>query len=151
MNSLRMIEQEDESNDNEEVTWDDQQRINTFSKLNGRLRNIEERLEELKVCLISYDWGRKVDAVPKQEKESLDDLSTELELADEDEPVLYKIGEAFLHMPHPQALKRLESDQSELDERLAQLTSQAESCETEMKELKVTLYAKFGKSINLDE
>ena len=54
-------------------------------------------------------------------------------------------------MPHPQALKRLESDQSELDERLAQLTSQAEGCETEMKELKVTLYAKFGKSINLDE
>lgn len=29
---------------------EDQQRINTFSKLNTRLKSIEERLEELKVC-----------------------------------------------------------------------------------------------------
>ncbi|KAF7428002.1 hypothetical protein PC9H_007220 [Pleurotus ostreatus] len=134
MNSLRMLEQEDEATDAEEVTWEDQQRINTFSKLNSRLRSIEENLEEV-----------------KQEKEALDDLATELELADEDEPVLYKIGEAFLHMPHPKALKHLEKDQGELDKRLSALTASAEDCEKQMKELKVTLYAKFGKAINLDE
>jgi len=75
----------------------------------------------------------------------------ELELADEDEPVLYKVGEAFLHMPLPRALKRLENDQSDLAGRISVLSASSEECETKMKELKVTLYAKFGTAINLDE
>ncbi|KAJ6521912.1 Prefoldin subunit-domain-containing protein [Mycena vulgaris] len=134
MNSLRMLEQDDESDDAAEVTWEDQQRINSFSKLNTRVRNLEERLQDL-----------------KQEKEALDDLATELELADEDEPVLYKVGEAFLHMPLPRALKRLEKDQSVIDAEVSTLSGSVEQCEKEMKELKVTLYAKFGRAINLDD
>ncbi|KAL0956769.1 hypothetical protein HGRIS_002889 [Hohenbuehelia grisea] len=134
MNSMRMLEQDDETNEAEEVTWEDQQRINTFSKLNTRLRSIEDKLQEL-----------------KQEKEALDDLSTELELADEDEPVLYKIGEAFLHMTHSKALKYLEKQQGEIDGNVSALAASAEDCEKQMKELKVVLYAKFGRAINLDE
>jgi len=104
----------------------------------------------------------------KQEREAFDDLAAELELSDEDQPVLcvnhlhnplqdfiffnrYKVGEAFLHMPHSQAVKRLERDQNVIDARVAALAAQADECETEMKDLKVTLYAKFGKAINLDE
>jgi len=113
---------------------EDQQRINSFSKLNTRLRSIEEKLEEL-----------------KQEKDALDDLSSELELADEDEPILYKVGEAFLHMPHARALKRLEKDQADIDKQVSSLTASVEDCEKKMKELKVILYAKFGRSINLDD
>ncbi|KAJ7130840.1 Prefoldin subunit 4 [Mycena crocata] len=134
MNSLRMLEQDDENDDAAEVTWEDQQRINSFSKLNTRMRNIEEKLQEL-----------------RQEKEALDDLATELELADEDEPVLYKVGEAFLHMPLPRALKRLEKDQADIDTQVSALSGTVEQCEKEMKELKVTLYAKFGRAINLDD
>ena len=63
----------------------------------------------------------------------------------------YKIGEAFIHMPHPRAVKRLEKDLSALNEELSKHTSSAEDCEKTMKELKVTLYAKFGRAINLDE
>ncbi|CDO76972.1 hypothetical protein BN946_scf184281.g19 [Trametes cinnabarina] len=113
---------------------EDQQRINTFSKLNTRLRAIEENIQEL-----------------KQEKEALDDISMELELADEDEPVMYRIGEAFIHMPHPRAVKRLERDLVALNAELEKQTSNAEECEKQMKELKVILYAKFGRAINLDE
>ncbi|KAJ7187900.1 Prefoldin subunit-domain-containing protein [Mycena filopes] len=134
MNSLRMLEQDDENDDAAEVTWEDQQRINSFSKLNTRMRTIQDKLEDL-----------------KQEKEALDDLATELELADEDELVLYKVGEAFLHMPHPRALKRLERDQADIDSQISSLSSTVEQCEGEMKGLKVTLYAKFGRAINLDE
>jgi prefoldin subunit 4 len=134
MNNMRMLAEEEENDDGTEVTWEDQQRINTFSKLNTRLRSIEERLEEL-----------------KQEKEALDDLSTELELTDEDESVLYKIGESFLHLPQPRAMKRLEKDQAVLSAQVLDLSASAEQCETEMKELKVTLYARFGRAINLDE
>ncbi|ESK81958.1 subunit of the heterohexameric cochaperone prefoldin complex [Moniliophthora roreri MCA 2997] len=133
MSSIRM-QDVDGTGDEAEVTWEDQSRINTFSKLNTRLRGIKEKIEGLRT-----------------EKETLDDLSTELELADEDEPVLYKLGESFLHLPHSKALKRLENDQKDVEARLGQHLSQADACEKEMRELKVVLYAKFGSSINLDE
>ncbi|KAJ7680657.1 Prefoldin subunit 4 [Mycena polygramma] len=132
MNSLRMLDHDDD--DAPEVTWEDQQRINSFSKLNTRLRNVEEKLQDL-----------------KQEKEALDDLATELELADEDDPVLYKVGEAFLHMPLPRALKRLEKDQADVDSQVSSLSTTVQQCEKEMKELKIALYAKFGSAINLDD
>jgi len=98
------------------------------------VRNIEAKLQEL-----------------KQEKEALDDLTTELELADEDEPVLYRVGETFLHMPLPRALKRLEKDQADVSAQVSSLSDTADQYEKEMKELKVTLYAKFGSAINLDD
>jgi len=48
MSSLRMLAQEEEKDESAEVTWDDQERINSFSKLNTRARNLEEKLQELK-------------------------------------------------------------------------------------------------------
>ena len=61
------------------------------------------------------------------------------------------MGEAFLHLPHSHAMKRLEKDQTALETELSRLTERAEECETTMKELKGILYAKFGRAINLDE
>lgn len=63
----------------------------------------------------------------------------------------YKIGEAFLHLTLPRALKRLEQDQSDIDHQVAKLSSSADECTSEMKELKTILYGKFGRAINLDE
>jgi len=63
----------------------------------------------------------------------------------------YKIGEAFVHMPHARAMRRLQRDQETVDAQVAELTTKTGECETEMKQLKVVLYAKFGKAINLDE
>jgi prefoldin subunit 4 len=54
-------------------------------------------------------------------------------------------------MPLPRALKRLENDRSDLDARISALSASSDDCETKMKELKVALYAKFGRAINLDE
>ncbi len=54
-------------------------------------------------------------------------------------------------MPHSRALKRLEKDRATIGAEVAELAAQADECETEMKQLKVILYAKFGKAINLDE
>lgn len=63
----------------------------------------------------------------------------------------YRVGEAFLHMPLPRALKRLERDQSDLEKRMALFSVSSSDCETQMKDLKVSLYAKFGSAINLDD
>ncbi|KAG8732059.1 hypothetical protein FRC10_001263 [Ceratobasidium sp. 414] len=130
---MRMLPQDDESEENTEVTWEDQQRINNFSKLNTRATDLEETINK-----------------QKSEKEALDDLAMELELADEDEPVEYKIGEAFFRIPLPRAQALLLKDQESAEEDIKKLQAQVDECNQEMKELKVVLYAKFGKQINLD-
>lgn len=48
-------------------------------------------------------------------------------------------------------MKRLEKDQHRLTDELSKLNERVEDSEKTMKELKVLLYAKFGRAINLDE
>ncbi|EOR00211.1 Prefoldin subunit 4 [Wallemia ichthyophaga EXF-994] len=132
MSSLSMLEknQEDAS---EEVTWQDQSRINEFSKYNKRLEDIEEALTD-----------------KKTEREQIDDLSMELELADEDQPVLYKLGDSFVYISLEKAQSQIEADCNALDAIIDGLKSRAEDCERSMSELKVHLKSKFKDSINLD-
>ncbi|CAE6415283.1 unnamed protein product [Rhizoctonia solani] len=130
---MRMLNQDEESEENTEVTWEDQQKINAFSKLNTRCTDLEEKI-----------------AKQKSEKEALDDLAMELELADEDEPVEYKIGEAFFHISLKRAQMLLQKDQESIDSEINGLQGKIDQCQQEMKDLKVALYAKFGKQINLD-
>ncbi|CCA68630.1 probable GIM3-Gim complex component [Serendipita indica DSM 11827] len=130
---MRMLSQDEEKDADVEVNWEDQQRINTFSKTNTRFQNLQEELE-----------------VAKKEKEALEDITTELELADEDQPVLYRVGEAFVHLPLDQAQKRLAADAEVVEAEVARLQDALDMCQSTMKELKLQLYAKFGTSINLD-
>lgn len=60
------------------------------------------------------------------------------------------MGDAFVHISLSAAQKQLEHDQESLDKEIADLRSRIDECETTMKELKVQLYGKFGKAINLD-
>ncbi|KAF9507082.1 hypothetical protein BS47DRAFT_1489044 [Hydnum rufescens UP504] len=130
---MRMLTPAEESEDAPEVNWEDQQRINSFSKFNTRSKDLEETLEKR-----------------KEEREALDDLSTELELADENQPVLYKVGETFLHVSVSKALTLLASHQITLEKDINGLQERLGECTTEMTNLKIVLYAKFGKAINLD-
>lgn len=107
----------------------------------------------------------------QKEKEELDDLSTELELTDEDETVpydfqarlarrsdramltfddRYKIGDAYFHVLQPQAIEMLEQASAKIEEDVEGLESKLETIKEEMTQLKVELYARFGKSINLE-
>lgn len=63
----------------------------------------------------------------------------------------YKVGEAFVHISQPRALKRLERDHENITAQVLTLSESAEDCEKKMKALKVALYAKFGRAINLDD
>ena len=56
--------------DDVEVRWEDQQRINAFGRLNGRMHELEDDLKKV-----------------SSEHELLDDAANELILADDDEPV----------------------------------------------------------------
>lgn len=75
----------------------------------------------------------------QEEKDYYDDLSTELELAEDDQPVLYKMGEAFFHLSLPAARRQLRADMKRYDADLERLRGRAEDCEKGMKDLKVLL------------
>ncbi|KAL5593985.1 hypothetical protein BROUX41_001038 [Berkeleyomyces rouxiae] len=136
MMQRRMLSKEDEAamGDEVQVRREDQDKINRFSRLNQRESLLEEALK-----------------TKNKEKEDLDDLSTELELADEDSKVPYKIGDAFFHLPLEQAQELLAQSATRLDDDTSELEDKLFTLREEMTELKVQLYARFGKSINLEK
>ncbi|KHN99180.1 Gim complex component GIM3-like protein [Metarhizium album ARSEF 1941] len=137
----RMLSKEDEqAADEVEVRREDQDKINKFSRLHQREVAMEEELK-----------------LKNKEKEELDDLATELELADEDEKIqyanryiVYKIGDAFFHIPLEQARDMLETATTKIEEEASELEDKVGSLREDMQQLKVELYARFGKQINLE-
>ncbi len=62
----------------------------------------------------------------------------------------YKIGDAFFHLPLPQAQELLGLSTARLEEEISELEDKLETIRDEMTQLKVDLYARFGKTINLE-
>ncbi|KAJ2890824.1 hypothetical protein IWW38_003924, partial [Coemansia aciculifera] len=83
--------------------------------------------------------------------EYLDDLATEMELLDDEEPVLYKIGDTFVKLTLEGAQTRLEKDKTTIDLRVDELDTKISDTCSEMDGLKRELYTKFGKAINLEK
>ncbi|KAK0673512.1 Prefoldin subunit-domain-containing protein [Cercophora samala] len=133
--SRRMLtkEEEDAVGDEIEVRREDQDKINKFSRLHSHTLTLEDELK-----------------VKNKEKEELDDITTELELADEDDLVPYKIGDAFFHLPLPQAQELLGLSTAKIEEEIGELEDKMATIREEMTQLKVELYARFGKTINLE-
>lgn len=129
--SMRMLKGNEETES--EVTWEDQCKINSFSRLYAQQTNFEDLLAE-----------------KKKEKEALDDLAQELELVDEDELLPYQVGESFFQLKQSECLERIEESKTSLDKNIEQLKKQIDSTSGELEQLKAALYKKFGKSINLD-
>ncbi|KAK0748507.1 Prefoldin subunit-domain-containing protein [Apiosordaria backusii] len=133
--SRRMLtkEEEDAVGDEIEVRREDQDKINKFSRLHSYELSIEEQLK-----------------AKNKEKEELDDITTELELADEDDLVPYKIGDAFFHLPLPHAQELLGLSTAKIEQEIGELEDKMATIREEMTQLKVELYARFGKTINLE-
>ncbi|KKK26936.1 hypothetical protein P175DRAFT_0514924 [Aspergillus ochraceoroseus IBT 24754] len=132
----RMLSKEDEATigtEDNEVRREDQEKINRFSRLHQREATLEELLK-----------GKQKD------KEDLEEISTELELADEDELVPYKIGDSFVRLPLEEAQALLSASTEKIDAEVAKLEDGLSDLRDEMQQLKVALYARFGRSINLE-
>lgn len=65
-------------------------------------------------------------------------------------PCRYKIGDAFFHLPLPQAQEMLSSSTTQIEEDVSVLEDKIGTTKEEMTQLKVELYARFGRSINLE-
>eukprot|EP00123_Amoebidium_parasiticum_P019587 comp27235_c0_seq1/m.47146 comp27235_c0_seq1/g.47146 ORF comp27235_c0_seq1/g.47146 comp27235_c0_seq1/m.47146 type:complete len:133 (-) comp27235_c0_seq1:476-874(-) len=116
------------------VTWEDQERINTFSRLTTRLG----------------DYQAKLIALQKQ-KQNTEDASSELMmLVDDSEMVPFRVGEAYIEVTQDEAQEMLEERQQEIDTEVAEIEEKVEGIKATLATLKVELYAKFGKTINLE-
>ena len=118
---------------NTQVTFKDQQKINEFSKLIMRKDAIAQEL-----------------TLQREEKEYLDDVSLEIELIGEDEPVQYKVGDLFIFMKQSKVTAQLEEDAERLDNKIQTLEDKQRDIDSRLDALKAALYAKFGDNINLE-
>ncbi len=62
----------------------------------------------------------------------------------------YKIGDSFMSVPLSEAQEMLATASKQMDDEVLRLEESLHELRGEMKGLKVQLYARFGKSINLD-
>ncbi|KAL2006482.1 hypothetical protein VTN00DRAFT_9150 [Thermoascus crustaceus] len=132
----RMLSKEDEASaggEDTEVRREDQDKINRFSRLHAREAVLEEQLK-----------------AKQKDKEDLEEISTELELADEDELVPYKIGDSFISLPLSEAQSMLAASTEQIEGEVSRLEESLSDLREEMQQLKVALYARFGRSINLE-
>lgn len=116
-----------------QVTWEDQQNINKFGRLNNRFHELEDEIR-----------------AATETNESLEDASNELILTDE-EVVRFQIGEVFAHVPKDDVETRIEEMKESTSKNLEKLEEEKESVLAQMAELKKILYGKFKDSINLEE
>ncbi|KXJ18487.1 prefoldin subunit 4 [Exaiptasia diaphana] len=115
------------------VTLEDQQCINTFARKNGRLLEIKADIEEKKKSL-----------------RNIEDACDELLMLDDDSTIPYKIGEVFVNLSSDEVQSMLEKEKEKTEEEIKGCEDQCTSIQEVLDDLKVRLYAKFGKNINLD-
>jgi prefoldin subunit 4 len=65
-------------------------------------------------------------------------------------PCRYKIGDSFFHVTVSQAQEMLAASTTRIEDDVSQLEDKLSTAREEMTQLKVELYARFGKSINLE-
>ncbi|KAI4228695.1 MAG: hypothetical protein L6R36_001463 [Xanthoria steineri] len=131
-----MLSREEEvavGRDDLEVRREDQDKINKFSRLHQREMLLEDDLKSR-----------------AKEKEDLEEIFSELELADEDEKVPYKLGDAFILLPLPEVQQLLSKSTDKIEKSVSATENKLGDIREEMNSLKVELYARFGKSINLE-
>lgn len=62
----------------------------------------------------------------------------------------YKLGDAFIMLPLPEVQDLLSKSTSQIEESVSATEGKLSTIREEMETLKVDLYARFGKSINLE-
>eukprot|EP01105_Mastigella_eilhardi_P007042 TRINITY_DN18510_c0_g1_i1.p2 TRINITY_DN18510_c0_g1~~TRINITY_DN18510_c0_g1_i1.p2 ORF type:complete len:134 (-),score=67.70 TRINITY_DN18510_c0_g1_i1:72-473(-) len=118
----------------EEVTYEDQQRINKFGGLTTKLHQLEA----------AHDDKRKDIA-------RIQNAIAEL-LMLEQEKVMYHMGEAFVEVDTTTAQEMLEKEEARFTVDAEQIAQETAKIKATLTELKASLYAKFGRAaINLEE
>lgn len=115
------------------MTWEDQQRINTFGRINNRKHEIEDEI-----------------VAKKKVAEDLEDAENELILTDEEE-IRVLTGEVFIHTPRDNVEELLTKLADKNKHELQVLEQEKGKIVEKLSDLKRILYGKFKDQINLEE
>lgn len=134
-----------------EVTLDDQLRINQFSVLNQQLTHLELQLaEDLGVLEATEDGYEEL-------KNNLDFFSEDSDInALSDNPeassliIPTKVGGFFVHLPYSQSVAHLHNKITTLKSKITHDQEKIAYLKERLKELKCFLYQKFQGAINLE-
>ena len=116
-----------------QISREDQIKINLFSRTNQKYNELQFDIKKL-----------------KHELENLQDAEGAVEEAMGD-PLKLFIGEALIEVDDEAAQGYVEKVMEEKQEELEKLQDRSDEYETELKNLKSFLYARFGSNINLEE
>lgn len=75
----------------------------------------------------------------------------ELLLLDDGEGVPYRIGDSFYSLTPEEVAERMEGEKGAVEGEISKMEEEIENVKEELAKLKVTLYGKFGNSINLEK
>ena len=138
-----------------QVTWEDQQSINSFGRLIGKLKELEgelkakqlqeENLQEALNDLTEMSLGGGLG--DDDDDDALDAAAAE----EAPQRVHYWLGEIIVEMSLDEAEQRLEGERALIKKDISRMNSEMQDIQKTLAQLKVTLYAKFGHdNINLD-
>ncbi|CAD8135498.1 unnamed protein product [Paramecium octaurelia] len=122
------------STDNIEVDRQDQQKINSFSRLN-----------------LQYHELIRLNQARKDELTRLSDGKDEMELMEDDEKIPYRFGDSFIRVNVEKARSLIDEQVTNIKKQFEEDTKKIEETLKQMNNLKAKLYAKFGSQINLDD
>jgi prefoldin subunit 4 len=87
----------------------------------------------------------------QKQKQNMEDAEADvLMLDDDDARIPYRIGEVFVHLTGDEVQERLEHDKAQVDAEVDEIGVEVSEIKATLTRLKVELYAKFGKAINLE-
>lgn len=118
------------------VEYADQQNINKFARNNAKLTELKEEIEVKRKELQSLSDAR----------EALDELSILSDIPNA--PLL--VGETFLIEPTESILSSLDLRKIKIEKEIEEIQQRIQTIQGLLSDLKVSLYGKFGKSINLE-
>eukprot|EP00467_Chlorarachnion_reptans_P014305 CAMPEP_0114528060 /NCGR_PEP_ID=MMETSP0109-20121206/23982_1 /TAXON_ID=29199 /ORGANISM="Chlorarachnion reptans, Strain CCCM449" /LENGTH=204 /DNA_ID=CAMNT_0001710135 /DNA_START=358 /DNA_END=972 /DNA_ORIENTATION=- len=121
------------SDDDPEVTWEDQQRINAYGRLNQRMMELDDDIKEHKNLV-----------------QQIMDAQQDIEGLLDDDACKVRVGEIYVQVSNEDAEQFVEEKHTAAGKRLDELLAEKRELVTKMETLKVILKGKFGKNINLD-
>ncbi|KAG8447088.1 hypothetical protein GDO86_014515 [Hymenochirus boettgeri] len=116
-----------------DVTFEDQQRINTFARNSSRIRELKDEIE-----------------IKKKHLQNLEDASDDIMMLDDFMLIPYQIGDVFISHSQEETQEMLEAAKKGMEEEIESIEGRVESIQQVLSDLKVQLYAKFGNTINLE-
>ncbi|XP_018574529.1 probable prefoldin subunit 4 isoform X2 [Anoplophora glabripennis] len=115
------------------ITYEDQQRINRFARLNAKLDDYKEEIK-----------------IKENDLKSLEEACDEIALFDEDEQIPYLVGEVFIYQNTETTQDCLEEAKKRIEKEIKELKGKSNEVRDIMGELKSHLYGRFGSHINLE-